>query len=315
MFIFIACILTARGAILLAEGGITMIHENIRRARLARGLSQQELAEQLHVVRQTISKWEKGLSVPDADVLVRISEVLDAPVEALLGVSDCRKSSEALARELTQRNEELAVRIQEENLRARADRVRGLILLMCFISMVIAMHAGNERASMLLICGCLLAATLLLYRNLELLTKRPVRSSGLAALRATTIFTGVALISLAAILCFDQSALLRLFASGERALACALVCVVMLFGGFISPRLPFNRHTGLRLPWTVRDEDTWNVAHRIVGWISLPLVLLYLGASIALPDNEAITAAAMLMWIGIPGLLSLAFYYKRYRFK
>ena len=62
-----------------------MLGENIRALRKARSLSQQELAERLHVVRQTVSKWEQGLSVPDADMLVRLAECLEVPVEELLG--------------------------------------------------------------------------------------------------------------------------------------------------------------------------------------------------------------------------------------
>ena len=62
-----------------------MLGENIKTLRKARGLSQQELAERLHVVRQTVSKWEQGLSVPDADLLVRLAECLEVSVEELLG--------------------------------------------------------------------------------------------------------------------------------------------------------------------------------------------------------------------------------------
>lgn len=62
-----------------------MLNENIKTARKSKGLSQQELAARLNVVRQTISKWEKGLSVPDSDLLISISEALDTPVSTLLG--------------------------------------------------------------------------------------------------------------------------------------------------------------------------------------------------------------------------------------
>lgn len=88
-----------------------MLSENLQSLRRAKGLSQEELAEQLHVVRQTVSKWEKGLSVPDADLLIRLSEVLETPVSALLGetvvpeeLSEVQQLSEKLAR----LNEELA---------------------------------------------------------------------------------------------------------------------------------------------------------------------------------------------------------------
>lgn len=62
-----------------------MLNENIKTIRKSKGLSQEELAIKLNVVRQTISKWEQGLSVPDADMLISISEVLETPVSALLG--------------------------------------------------------------------------------------------------------------------------------------------------------------------------------------------------------------------------------------
>ena len=47
-----------------------MLSENIKAVRKSKGLSQQELAVKLNVVRQTISKWEQGLSVPDSDMLI-----------------------------------------------------------------------------------------------------------------------------------------------------------------------------------------------------------------------------------------------------
>lgn len=62
-----------------------MLKDNLKLARKAKGLSQEELAIKLNVVRQTISKWEQGLSVPDAEMLISISEVFDTPVSTFLG--------------------------------------------------------------------------------------------------------------------------------------------------------------------------------------------------------------------------------------
>ena len=62
-----------------------MLNENMKAIRKSKGLSQEELAIKLNVVRQTISKWEHGLSVPDSDMLISISEVLETPVSTLLG--------------------------------------------------------------------------------------------------------------------------------------------------------------------------------------------------------------------------------------
>lgn len=62
-----------------------MLNENIKAIRKSKGLSQQELAVKLNVVRQTVSKWEQGLSVPDSDLLIALSEALETPVSTLLG--------------------------------------------------------------------------------------------------------------------------------------------------------------------------------------------------------------------------------------
>ena len=62
-----------------------MLNENIKAIRKAKGLSQQELAVKVNVVRQTVSKWEQGLSVPDSDMLLALSEALETPVSVLLG--------------------------------------------------------------------------------------------------------------------------------------------------------------------------------------------------------------------------------------
>lgn len=62
-----------------------MLNENIKAIRKSKGLSQQELAVKVNVVRQTVSKWEQGLSVPDSDLLIALSEALETPVSTLLG--------------------------------------------------------------------------------------------------------------------------------------------------------------------------------------------------------------------------------------
>lgn len=62
-----------------------MLGSNIKALRKQKGYSQETLAEQLNVVRQTISKWEKGYSVPDADMLERMANIFDVSVSELLG--------------------------------------------------------------------------------------------------------------------------------------------------------------------------------------------------------------------------------------
>ena len=74
-----------------------MLNENIKAIRTSKGLSPQELAVKLNVVRQTISKWEQGLSVPDSDMLLAISEALETPVSTLLGETVAETKAEDLS--------------------------------------------------------------------------------------------------------------------------------------------------------------------------------------------------------------------------
>lgn len=292
-----------------------MLNETIKNARKAKGMSQEEMAVQLNVVRQTVSKWETGLSVPDADDLIRISALLDVSVNDLLGVSRPNDAAEDLAGELARVNEQLAAKKQEESLYRQANKKRCLILLLSFAALLIALRMENQLVSIFLVGGCILAALVILYRNLALLTRITTADMRIGTLKVATIFNFAILVLALVVAALDRGAVTELAETEGKLLAMGLVCAVILFGGIISPRLPFNRHTGLRLPWTVQDEDTWNVAHRVIGYISLPVVLLYLAAAFTIPDFEAVTVAVMLLWIGVPGLLSLAFWWKKYHGK
>lgn len=73
-----------------------MLNENIKAIRKSKGLSQQELVVKLNVVRQTVSKWEQGLSVPDSDMLISISEILETPVSTLLGETVVETEADSL---------------------------------------------------------------------------------------------------------------------------------------------------------------------------------------------------------------------------
>ncbi len=93
-----------------------MFSENLKNLRKQKGLSQEELAERLHVVRQTVSKWEKGLSVPDANLLIRIAEIFETSVSTLLGdTTELSEDKNIIAEKL----EQLNVLLAERNRRSR----------------------------------------------------------------------------------------------------------------------------------------------------------------------------------------------------
>ena len=88
-----------------------MFGENLKAMRKAKGYTQEELAIKINVVRQTVSKWEKGLSVPDADVLSQIAEVLDTKVSVLLGGTITEETDkDAVAEQLAKISEQLAIK-------------------------------------------------------------------------------------------------------------------------------------------------------------------------------------------------------------
>jgi len=116
-----------------------MLNENIRIIRKSKGLSQEELAVKLNVVRQTISKWEQGLSVPDSTMLLSISEVLETPVSVLLGesVTETRENElKVISEKLEIVNLQLAM-----NRESKRKRLQWLLILICvfiiFVSIVL----------------------------------------------------------------------------------------------------------------------------------------------------------------------------------
>ncbi len=108
-----------------------MLNENIKALRKSKGLSQDELAVKLNVVRQTVSKWENGLSVPDSDMLISISEALETPVSTLLGESAVESKADdlkAIAEKLEVVNLQLAQRKV-----TRIKIIYWLLILLCVV--------------------------------------------------------------------------------------------------------------------------------------------------------------------------------------
>lgn len=290
-----------------------MINENIKKYRKQKGMSQEEMALRLNVVRQTVSKWETGLSVPDADILMRIAELLEVSVGQLLDIekSSDEKEQSSLAEELERLNQQLAEKNRKEKLALRANSKRGIILLLSFAAMLAALAVKNEIISIVLVGACLLASVIILYRNLALLTSVTTDDMKIGVLRLTTVFNICMLIACIIISVLIASGVIAFTENQEKMLAMLIIICVMIFAGIISPRLPYSRHTGLRLPWTVRDEETWNLAHKIIGYISLPIAALYLTGALTISNFEIVTLSAVLIWLGIPSVISYFFLRKK----
>ena len=110
-----------------------MLNENIKTIRKNKGYTQEELATRLHVTRQTISKWEKGYSVPDASILTDMAEVLEVSVTDLLGTEKIDlENSDAIVEQLSRINEQLTIKNR------RSKRIwKGIIIAAILLFIVI----------------------------------------------------------------------------------------------------------------------------------------------------------------------------------
>ena len=112
-----------------------MLKENIKQLRKSKGLSQEELAIKLNVVRQTISKWEQGLSVPDAEMLISISEVFEIPVSTLLGENIPESKVDDL-KAISEKLEIINLQLLQGN-NARRKMIHWILISLCVIITII----------------------------------------------------------------------------------------------------------------------------------------------------------------------------------
>ena len=115
-----------------------MLNENIKAIRKAKGLSQQELAVKLNIVRQTVSKWEQGLSVPDADLLIALSQALETPVSTLLGETVMESEADRL-QAISEKLEVINLQLAQRKTMRRAI-IRWLLISIC--AMILVMFAA-----------------------------------------------------------------------------------------------------------------------------------------------------------------------------
>lgn len=118
-----------------------MFSENLKTLRKGKGFSQEQLATRLNVVRQTISKWENGISVPDAELLIQLAEALDVTVSDLLGreikITEGQNEKDILASELAKLNERLAVCDNKlSNWKRKIGIAISIVLLIVFIGAI-----------------------------------------------------------------------------------------------------------------------------------------------------------------------------------
>lgn len=117
-----------------------MLSDNIKNLRKNKGFTQEELANKLNVVRRTVSKWEKGYSVPDAEMLKKIAEILETDVSQLLGSSiEETSNTDLVAEQLSRINEQLVIKNRRTR---RIWKTIGVVILVVIIVQMILVVLG-----------------------------------------------------------------------------------------------------------------------------------------------------------------------------
>lgn len=282
-----------------------MINEKIKEARTAKGMTQQQLADQVHVVRQTVSKWEKGISLPDASNIQDLCSVLGVTSSWILETgenSDSNREAKRILEEMKKKEEE----------QKKASRIRAWMIFLAMLSFIACLSLQNILPKPVIIILAMLlaaAALILLLKNQALLTDGQPN----VFIQRITLSNIVLLLLLGGIVLLESLNVIHISKNTQEIMTVILVSFLIGVLGLVSPKLPFNRHTGLRLPWTVTDEQTWNLAHRIIGWISIPMLFFYLSALLIFQNVGAVSIWTILVWIAIPSFFSLIFYIRKYR--
>jgi len=204
------------------------------------------------------------------------------------------------------------------------------INLLSMAGVLLAMLTRSTTASVIAVVLCAFAALGLFYQNAAQLSGIAEENPKTGVLKKATVFTVAyfaALVAFSALLnALAKQGVLDPLLAGltplqlnmlSKLLMAALSAVPMAVIGNMAPQLPFQRYTGLRLPWTVRDEETWLIAHRLLGYLSFPIaVLLFAAVPTPMPLQTYVEfwwCGALLLWIGIPGMVSGLFFYRKYK--
>lgn len=192
----------------------------------------------------------------------------------------------------------------------KVNNTRGIIIVLSILALVASLAIENKMVALALMSVCILGAVFILYRHLGELTDISADNPKIKTLKGVTIFNTVVLVICVFVAILIGTDFWKISENGEKYFAATIVAAVIFFSGNIAPKLPYSKHTGLRLPWTIADEETWVVAHRILAYASIPLGITYIAGVSVIANFEILTLVIIILWIGIPGGLSYLFFRK-----
>jgi uncharacterized membrane protein len=191
-------------------------------------------------------------------------------------------------------------------------KVKVTIGSLCLAALLISLLANNGAVSYVLMGICFAVSLVLLWRNMSALADVSKDSPKTTTLKIVSVFTVVMCAVAVAVVVLGKNGILILSGTAEKYFEAAIVLAIILFIGNMAPKLPFNRYVGLRLPWTVRDEETWIVAHRILAYIAFPIAIIYLIGIPTINDFAVLSAGTLIAFVAIPSVVSLLYFYRKF---
>ncbi len=253
----------------------------IAELRTERNLTQTELGDKLGVSYKAVSKWENGICLPDPSLYNDICRIFNITKDELF--SGSRK-------EINYKNKKEFILVI-------------LCLIMILVCIFIPTMISNNLIMSSIIGIVVIVALGYFTFNIHKLTNISKDNKKLKIIKILNYLI-IVLIPVIIIL----TSLSEFKIQNEESFAIILIVLMMMSGVFFR-NFPYNKHIGLRLPWTVRDESTWVIAHKILAIISIPIALLTFISTIYFDIKVSLTVG-LLSWILIPSILSGIHFYR-----
>lgn len=253
----------------------------IAELRTEQQLTQTELGEKLGVSYKAVSKWENGICLPDPSLYNELCKIFKITKDELF--SGCRR---------------------EINYKTK---ISYILLVLCLISIILCISIptiiSNELVAMSLI-GMMTIITLGYFTaHIYKLTNIDKDNKKIKFIKW---FNYLIIVAIPILIALNYT--VKTTNDISEIIVLSIVSLLIACGTFFY-RFPYNRYIGLRLPWTVRDESTWVIAHKIIGIISLPIsILTFIGTMVFEP--EICLTIGILTWILIPSVISGVHFYQ-----
>jgi len=251
----------------------------IAECRKEKKLTQEGLAEKLGVSYKSVSKWENGICLPNPSLYDEICNIFNISKDELLNGDYKEKKY--------------------------FKKVEFIILILSIIIMFIAFLIPNILFRKIVLSLLFIVVIIVFNKNIYLLTRIDKNNSKIKKIKIFNYFL-IIIIIIFSVLSFFNNKILN-----NDTVSLALVSIFIIIGGLFLNTMPFNRYIGLRLPWTIRDKSTWELAHNILYYISIPIGVLVLIFGLLVNVKISIIVG-IITWIMIPSIISGYHYYKKF---